>query len=239
MVDLYTFQMHPLTHVLYFKVIPYLFAFVLMCVAFVVVTMPKSLKTLTMSWLSRRPATLGLFFNDDGGTIVEKLKGNLGQGIFEGEILEYVFKPRPANVGDNEKDALSESEKKTVDNWIQYKHFTEWGSALLIGYIGKSVIVDAKLLEGIEKVDAPDTPKRKEITLLDPRKLKNYFRKTISPGAMKTIKFVNREIGYYMRPELAALKGSAPILAILAVIFLGYLLLSGKIPIPSALTGGP
>lgn len=205
---------------------------------FIVATMPHSLKVLVMSWISRRPATLAMMFNDDGKATVEKLSSPLGQGIFTTKKDEVLIKPRPANITidiEEEEEELNEKDKALMDSWIQYKHFTEWGAVLLVGYLGKSLIMPAKTLQGIE--NAEHGRDIEASTLLDPRKIKTYFRKTISPAVLQSIKFTNRQIGYYMRPELEALKQGAPIVGILAVIFIAYLLLSGKIPLPSVLGG--
>jgi len=231
--DPFVISLHPYTWILLFRVLPYFTAFMGLVLLFIIGTMPRSLKALVMSWISRRPATLALMFNDDGRAEVEKITSQLGQGIFETREGDYLIKNRPANLSEKDEKKISSKEKALMDDWIQYKHFTEWGAALLVGYVGKSIIVPAKVLDGIEIAEA----ERSEVNLLDPRKIKTYFRKTISPAVLNSIKFTNRQIGFYMRPELEALKQGGPIIGIIILIFAAYLLLSGKIPIPSVLGG--
>jgi hypothetical protein len=247
--------------------------------------MPRDIKRIIIVWLFRIPCTLAFVFNDDGLLEVDRIKGELGQGIGEGRILQYWIKPRPANLVDKKEDeTIPESHKARIDSWLNFKHYSSWGTPILLGYTSKSLLSTAKtvaevqktqdqeldtfVLEGQKKIkkkksrpknqggiatlsrspkedpedetEAEEIPPKTTVTLMDPRVLKLYFTKTISPAIINAISFTNRQIGFYMRPELETIKKNGGlIIMIFVILVLGYLLLSGGIPLPFGGGGTP
>lgn len=260
----------------YFRWIPYGFALFALIVFFVWLSMPRDIKRILLVWLFRIPCTLALVFNDDGLLEVDRVKGELGQGIGKGRILEYWIKPRPANLVENPSNTeIPEGQKARIDSWLNFKHYSSWGTPILLGYTSKSLLSTAKtvvevqktqdkdldtyVLEGQKKIkkkksrpksqggiatlsgtqkeepeEAEDEiPPKTTVTLMDPRVLKLYFKRTISPAIINSIAFTNRQIGFYMRPELDSIKKNGGlIIMIFVMLVLGYLLLSGGIPLP-------
>ena len=175
-------------------------------------------------------------FSDEGYEYTELMKSNLGQGILSGKKYSYIFTPRPTIkvLGRNQNKEvidLPQDEKANFNQAITHRFFTDTGKPLYLGYVGKSLAVTPKMLKMIEDTNSRvKKGKIKKITLLDPRILKLYLTKTLSPSLIESIKQENERKGLLRRGLTDTISGNLGWIVMLgAVALIAYMIMSGQI----------
>ncbi len=226
---------------LYTKILPSIAAFSSMIWIGFIVVAPKSIKTLIRAWISRKAGSIIFLANDDGFTTVDFMNAKMGQGIFQGKDINYIFTPRPVYFDTDFSDAkdpeaekkLFLEQKKVMDECILHRQIMDIGKPVYFGYRGKSVAVSPKLLQTMKKLQNPK--ETVEVDLLDARILKIYIRNAFSPSLIDSLTWKHEQIGYFSKP-LDKLKGAIIPIGIILVVLAGlYLLTTGQITLP---TGG-
>jgi hypothetical protein len=206
--------------------------------------MPASARVRFKARMSRSGILVTLF-SDDGFEKTELMKAELGQGILTGNPTTYLFQPRPTKLkgkGKNKKEYVDANpdQKEFIDEAMKHMCISDTNKPLLLGYIGKSLVVTPKLLALIKKVHRrAKEGKIKELELIDPRILKSYMSRTISKSAIESIKFEHERIGFNRKPVSDALKKWAfPAGAIVVIIIALYAWQSGMIDLSFLNFGG-
>lgn len=196
--------------------------------------MPRSAKVRMGSKFSKNTVLVSLF-TDEGYEYTELMKSNLGQGILSGKKISYIFTPRPTTkiVGRNKKRELIDipkDEKDSFNEAITHRFFTDTGKPLYLGYVGKSLAVTPKMLKLIKDTNSKATDEVKGITLMDPRILKLYFTRTLSPSLIESIKQENERKGLLRRGITDTITNNLGMLVMLgAVALIAYMIMSGQI----------
>ena len=200
-----------------------------------VAMMPRSAKVRYGSKFSKNTVLVSLF-SDEGYEYTELMKSNLGQGILSGKRISYIFTPRPTTkiVGRNKKREVIDISKDEKDNFneaISHRFFTDTGKPLYLGYVGKSLAVTPKMLKLITVTNRRASKEKiKEITLMDPRILKLYFTRTLSPSLIESIKQENERKGLLRRGLTDSITNNLGMLVMLgAVALIAYMIMSGQI----------
>jgi len=198
------------------------------------VLMPRSARVLLLARLKRKGCVVWVV-NDDGQMYPEIMQADKGQGIFEGKKQSYLILPRPPSenpieVTDAENRPVdTDPVKKRLDKLVLSRCFMDVGKPVYIAYLSKSIAVPPQLLAHVEQATPSKAPTVGAL-LLDPRVLKIYFTKTFSPAILDSIRYVNREIGYYSRPELETVKrGIAIMVPLLILVAVAYLASTGQL----------
>ena len=189
----------------------------------------------------KRNCVIVVLFNDEGFEKTELMKSDLGQGIFSGNPISYIFTPRPTwskikvkvpnrkNKKTIEAIDISEKTQENLNEALTHRMITDTGKPIYYGYIGKSVAVTPRFLDIVKKVNKKANI-FKTLELLDPRLLKVYVGKTLSPSLIETIKAENERKGYLRRPVSDTLKKMAlPIGLLMIILVVGILLMTGQI----------
>jgi hypothetical protein len=236
---------------LYMKVFPYTAVMSIMIFIYFLVFGPHSLKSLIKSWLTRRPGAIMLLCNDEGGAVFDFMRGDMGQGIYTGNLANYIFTPRPTSVvkddmlqlrnkptdPEEDKPRITDDEKETMNHIVLHRTFTDLNKPLFVGYISKSVAVPPRVLHALSKLNkkAEELPTYM-VDLADPKMLKTYITQTFSPALLDAITWKSEQKGYFSRPLDNVKKNMGPIGLILIIGALAYLISTGQLNIPGLTT---
>ena len=220
-----------------------------------ILMIPKSGWTRIKAKLKKTGAIVTIC-TDDGFERDHVMKANLDHGIFSGKKDTLVFTPEPKFVETNveimKEDGTTEkvkktmldistSSKKTIDEAIQHRSFTDTGLPHYTGLASKGIAVTPRLLALIKEVNM----KAKEgqiryFTLVEPHILKSYIRSTFSQQTIENIKFAAEQRGFLRKPMADGLKKFAiPVMLIFVVGLAIWAVLSGYIDLSSYGIGAP
>ena len=183
---------------------------------------------------------------DDGFEKDYVMKADLDHGIFSGKKDALVFTPEPKFVetevevinddGTTRKETktmldITTDSKKTIDEAIQHRSFTDTGLPHYTGLASKGIAVTPRLLALIKEVNTKvDEERIRFFKLVEPHILKSYIRATFSQQTIENIKFAAEQRGYLRKPLSDNLKKFAiPIMLILVVGVAIWAVLSGYI----------
>ena len=193
---------------------------------------------------------------DDGFEKDYVMKADLDHGIFSGKKDALIFTPEPKFVetkievmqedGSAQKvnktmlDITSDA-KKTIDEAIQHRSFTDTGLPHYTGLASKGIAVTPRLLALIKEVNTKVNEDRIRLfTLIEPHILKSYIRATFSQQTIENIKFAAEQRGFLRKPLSDGLKKFAiPVMLILVVGVAIWAVLSGYIDLSAYGIGAP
>jgi len=244
---------------LYLQVFPYGFVLLTMLWGYVIFFAPKNLKTELMAWI-RPGGVIMRIFDDDAVEKVEYMSSSKSLGVFMGGAGNYIFIPRPSYITDNTdkylepapEDAgvtaklddegkpilllkaipnVSPKDAEAIANIAQHRFSTGYGRPLYLGYRGKAVALNPKLLAAIEEAHRGQGKKPTyTVTLEDPRVLKQLLPKMFNQSGVNALRREAYDRGKADRPLDG---GGFNLRGVLLLLLLGvfvYLWLSGKIP---------
>lgn len=244
---------------LYLQVFPYGFVLLAMLWGYVILFAPKNLKTELLAWI-RPGGVIMRIFDDDAVEKVEYMSSSKSLGVFAGGAGNYIFIPRPSYLTDNQdkymepatdkdgnvlmeedgttpkmvlKEVPSASPKdaEAIANIAQHRFSTGYGRPLYLGYRGKAVALNPKLLAALEEAHRGQGKRTTyTVTLEDPRILKQLLPKMFNQSGVNALRREAYDRGKADRPLDG---GGFNVRALLLLLLLGvfvYLWFTGKIP---------
>ena len=193
---------------------------------------------------------------DDGFEKDYVMKADLDHGIFSGKKDTLVFTPEPKFV-EVKIEVIQEDgtpkkvkktmldipidSKKTIDEAIQHRSFTDTGLPHYTGLASKGIAVTPRLLALIQEVNTKvDEDRIRFFKPVEPHILKSYIRATFSQQTIENIKFAAEQRGFLRKPLSDGLKKFAiPVMLLLVVGVAIWAVLSGYIDLSAYGIGAP